>query len=840
MLLIVKRILLFGLLISILLILNIRPSSGQSNPIADTPWPMYQHDPQHTGRSPFVGPERQPVLLWTNAKPLDNSLFYGAGGISIAPDGNLILSSQSLTKYDPIHRQQVWKYPDAGGYRSFPLIAADTSTYWTYANRIARINQAGQADWVDEIGANFAQNSSPQFTNSGDILYMVDGLWSFDLEGVLNWVIPFESWAGGVPAIDENGVIYATGPTLNDSLCAYTSLGVINWCKSLPGAGYDVTPAIGPDGSIYVTLHEYLNKVSPTGELLWSFIADPGRAGNTYFTRGMAIAPSGVIYAYFNRSSDGSILYAISPDGQLQWQRTFLPNPVTESYAEVDHPLLTDRNGNIFLCAYNSHCYGIGPQGDLLWDFEFPLVESIAIAGVIQPTLLKDGLIWLMDNHGAFYALADPKLTPVLDASLKSISLYVDAGSPGADQAIKITSSIAGFAYQVEAPAESWVTPGALAGTTDGDLILHVDTSNLEEGIYHSTLIIKPDGWIGNDVAVPVTVSVGVKQYYLPVIKNGEGKTPRILYKSRYFKDTQIASISPLGTDRTPLIKGLDDYQVVDLVFSPDGKKVLFWVYQSTGYQLRIFDTVTGKLTHSYYQTTSLPSWSGDSSQLVFISLYSGKGEIFIWNLVSNQAKLVTNSPAEKRDVIWSPDGTWLAYTTDGWNAALVRADGSGTHLLPNPRGFYNIPIQWSPDSRYVYTLSSSNCCDPRELWRYDTWSKTNSFVSGQPVDEIVSNQRIDIKRLLPSSPDGGKVAFISNSDLYVMNADGSQLLNLTQSPQVESFPSWSPDGQALVFARRENTGDSQDDLYTIRVDGTGLMKITNNVLLDSLPYWTQ
>ncbi len=836
----VKRLLHSSLLLFSLLIFNIHSSSGQSNLIADTPWPMYQHDPQHTGRSPFAGPENQPVLVWSNAIPLDNSLFYGAGGISIAADGSLIVSNLALSKYDPIHRQEVWKYPDSGGWnQSFPLVAADTSIYWVYANRIARITQAGQPEWVDAIGANYAQNSSPQFTSSGDILYMIDGLWSFDQQGVLNWLIPFESWAGGVPAIDENGVIYGTGPTLNDSLCAYSSLGAIHWCTSLPGAGYDVTPAIGPDGSVYVTLHEYLNKVSPAGDLLWSFVADTGGAGNTFFSRGMAIAPSGVVYAYFNRSANGSILYAISPDGQLLWQRTFLPNPVTESPAEVGHPLLTDRNGNIFFCAYNSHCYGVGPQGDLLWDFEFPLVESISLAGVIQPVLLKDGLLWLMDNHGAFYALADPQMSPVLDASPASISLSVEAGSPGADRAIRITSSISGFPYKVEAPAESWITPGALAGATDGDLTFQIDASGLAVGIYHSALVIKPDGWIGNDISVPVTVSVGMKQVYLPIIHQAGGQTPRILYQSTYFKDTQIASISPQGTGRTPVISGLDDYQVVDLVFSPDGKKVVLWVYQSYGYQLHVFDTLTGKLTHARYETSSLPAWSGDSSQLVFTAPQDGRPEIFTWNLVTNQVKRVTHSPETKQDVFWSPDGQWLTYTTDGWQAGMIRPDGSGAYLLPNPRGFSNRPTRWSPDSRYVYTLAGSNCCDPLELWRYDTWTKTNHFVSSQPIDEIVSNQRIDLRRLLHFSPDGEKIAFIGYEDVYLMNADGSGLENLTQSPQLESYLSWSPGGQALVFARKENTGDGQDDLYTLRIDGTGLTKITNNVLSDSLPFWT-
>ncbi len=57
-------------------------------------------------------------------------------------------------------------------------------------------------------------------------------------------------------------------------------------------------------------------------------------------------------------------------------------------------------------------------------------------------------------------------------------------------------------------------------------------------------------------------------------------------------------------------------------------------------------------------------------------------------------------------------------------------------------------------------------------------------------------------------SPDGGKVAMILSKDgwidLYVANADGGDLKRLTKSPQDESSPCWSPDGQWICFAAKE------------------------------------
>jgi TolB protein len=58
-------------------------------------------------------------------------------------------------------------------------------------------------------------------------------------------------------------------------------------------------------------------------------------------------------------------------------------------------------------------------------------------------------------------------------------------------------------------------------------------------------------------------------------------------------------------------------------------------------------------------------------------------------------------------------------------------------------------------------------------------------------------------------SPDGSKVAMILSkdgwTDLYVCNADGTGLNRLTKSPQDESSPCWSPDGQWICYASKEN-----------------------------------
>lgn len=90
-------------------------------------------------------------------------------------------------------------------------------------------------------------------------------------------------------------------------------------------------------------------------------------------------------------------------------------------------------------------------------------------------------------------------------------------------------------------------------------------------------------------------------------------------------------------------------------------------------------------------------------------------------------------------------------------------------------------------------------------------------------------------------SPDGSKVAMILSkdgwTDLYVCNADGSELRRLTKSPQDESSPCWSPDGRWICFASKEHERRS---LSKISVSGGTPQRIpTNGVGNPTEPDWS-
>ena len=79
-------------------------------------------------------------------------------------------------------------------------------------------------------------------------------------------------------------------------------------------------------------------------------------------------------------------------------------------------------------------------------------------------------------------------------------------------------------------------------------------------------------------------------------------------------------------------------------------------------------------------------------------------------------------------------------------------------------------------------------------------------------------------------SPDGRRISFVSsrggNFDLYVMNADGTNVTRLTDHPANDFDPIWMPDGQSLVFSSER---DSRSDLYRVWLKDRRVDRLTQH-----------
>ena len=95
-------------------------------------------------------------------------------------------------------------------------------------------------------------------------------------------------------------------------------------------------------------------------------------------------------------------------------------------------------------------------------------------------------------------------------------------------------------------------------------------------------------------------------------------------------------------------------------------------------------------------------------------------------------------------------------------------------------------------------------------------------------------------------SPDGQRIAFSDDrdgdSEIFVMNADGSHAMQLTHNDVDDGDPTWAPDGQRLAFTRFfQSETNLGGDIYVMNADGTGEVNITNTTpTFEEEPSWSR
>lgn len=214
--------------------------------------------------------------------------------------------------------------------------------------------------------------------------------------------------------------------------------------------------------------------------------------------------------------------------------------------------------------------------------------------------------------------------------------------------------------------------------------------------------------------------------------------------------------------------------------------------------------------------TTSQLKCSPDGTQILFVRQSDNVYASEIWVIGangSNPTKLITieNEPYPYPE--WSPDGTKIAFGSDG-SIWVMEADGSNPinlSNLSNSLGAGNLfGPDWSPDGKKIVFFFKEN------IWSIEA--------DGSNLTQLTNNGGSWPRW----SPDGSKIAFDSqrtgNSDIWVMDADGSNLKNVTNDPIQEFAPQWSPDGSKIIF---ESGGSSEFSIWIIDVDGSNRKELT-------------
>jgi hypothetical protein len=236
--------------------------------------------------------------------------------------------------------------------------------------------------------------------------------------------------------------------------------------------------------------------------------------------------------------------------------------------------------------------------------------------------------------------------------------------------------------------------------------------------------------------------------------------------------------------------------------------------------------------------TQTSPSWSPDGSRLLFTATSLGfDTQIFLMNADGSAAAPWLDVFG---DAAWSPDIGLVALT-------VISEDDDAMDIA-------TVPFE-HPDPNALQVLASASVTS-RPTWSPDGGGL--AFVSGLRIPDVGTFFDMEVldlstgeREILPLelqgldaphwSPDGEWLLFagaperFSPRDLYLVHPNGTGLTQLTDTPDDEITPTWSPDGTRIAFATNR---DGNYEIYVMLADGTRPVRLTNHPAFDADPAW--
>ncbi len=248
----------------------------------------------------------------------------------------------------------------------------------------------------------------------------------------------------------------------------------------------------------------------------------------------------------------------------------------------------------------------------------------------------------------------------------------------------------------------------------------------------------------------------------------------------------------------------------------------------------------------------SMPSWLPDGERIGFVY----HDDIWIIDREGTNRKNVTKGRLKESPLFpaWSPDGNDIAYLSQVggifgvYDVFLTSANGRNAKNLTDDFNRDGRP-SWSPYGRRI--AFASVFVGGANNFGGQKWLGSDIFVmdaNGGNRVNLTQNGRAE-NFYAGWSPDGSRIAYTASpkpgqlfapSYIYVMNADGSNPIILTPRERWanEASPCWSPDSTKIAFVKQ--TPDGFKDIFTINADGSDFRNITQtHRITERNPAWS-
>lgn len=240
--------------------------------------------------------------------------------------------------------------------------------------------------------------------------------------------------------------------------------------------------------------------------------------------------------------------------------------------------------------------------------------------------------------------------------------------------------------------------------------------------------------------------------------------------------------------------------------------------------------SVLKRLTNNLY-TDIDPTWSNDGKKIAFISDAGGNFELYTMNSDGSNIQKITETGLQLGKPDWSTDGSKILFTvsedafSDEGKIGSVGSDGSGYQLF-SAAGEGSGPV-WTNDGSAI--IFCSRRTGHSEIYMFET--------DGNNLLQITRSETDKMDARL--SPDGSRIAYTllstdgSDSEIHLINANGTGDIQLTLAGKVSKSPSWAADGTSIFF----QTGRfGNQEIYQMDDNGKYQTNISRNAKNDFSP----